>query len=180
MKNKIVLLCLIILIVCFSGLAFYFWYHYFLDLGSDGKLSGLNGSKEAIVLTDENKVYATYEEGVDIPINVESYKFKVQNIGVKTARYNLLFVEVSPSQVKDGCTNKTLLKKEELNYQLLLGEKIISQGKLTELQNNILDSRNINIDTSNSYELKVWLNSTSSDNEGKHYHYKVDIEVSEK
>lgn len=177
MKNKLIGFCLIVIVTCFCILSFFFWYRYFLDLGSDGKLSGLNGTSESIILTDENKVYATYEEGFDEPVNIESYKFKIQNIGIKTSRYNLLFVEVSPSQVKDGCTNKTLLRKDELSYQLILSDKVISQGRLTELQNNILDSRNISADSSNNYELKVWLNSNSSDNEGKHYHYKVDIEV---
>ena len=179
MKNKIVLICLIVLIVFFSVFSFYFWYHYFLDLGSDGKLSGFDNVNSSLKLIDENKIYVTYEEGIEEPINVNGYKFRVENRGIKTTRYNLIFEEIAPEKVNDGCSNKTLLKAEELNYQLILNGDVISQGRLNKISNDILDSRNINIDVTNSYELKVWLNSTSDNNEGKHYHYKVDLKVAE-
>jgi len=179
MKNKIVVSLLIILIICFSTLAFYFWYNYFLKIGSDGKLSGLNKENGIITLIDENKVYATYEEGIEEPINVPGYKFRVENRGSKDARYNLIFTEISPSVVNDGCTNKTILRADELNYQLYNNDKVISQGRVDQIKDSILDYRNVNGNSSNSYELKVWLNSSSSNNEGKHYHYKVELKVHE-
>lgn len=179
MKNKIIAICLIILIVCFSGFAFYFWFNYFLNLGSDGKLAGTSTEKDLIVLIDENKLYSTYKEGIEEPINVDGYKFRIENRSSKSARYNLVFNEISPNQVNDGCTNKTLLKRDELNYQLLFNNEVISQGRLNQLQNDILDIRNINGDSKNSYELKVWLNSSSENNDGKHFHYKVELKVIE-
>ena len=44
-----------------------------------------------------------------------------------------------------------------------------------KLQDNILDSRVLGSDGSNNYELKVWLNGNSDNNEGKHFHYKIDF-----
>ena len=177
MKNKIVVGCLIVLIIFFSILAFYFWYNYFLKLGSDGNLSGLNQENEIIKLIDENKVYATYKEGIEEPINVEGYKFRIENRSNNNVRYNLTFVEVSPNQVNDGCSKKTLLKADELNYQLIHNEQIISQGKVSQISDKVFEERNINGKSSNSYELKVWLNSSSDNNEGKHFHYKVELKA---
>lgn len=177
MKNKIVVALLIILIICFSCFAFYFWYNYFLRLGSDGKLSGINKENDIVALIDENKIYATYKEGIEEPINVPGYKFRVENRGIQDARYDLIFTEISPSVVNDGCSNKTILRADELNYQLYYNNEVISQGRVDQIKDNILDSRNIIGNDKNNYELKVWLNSSSSNNEGKHYHYKVVLKV---
>ena len=97
--------------------------------------------------------------------------------GIVDKRYSLELIEISPTQVNDGCTNKTLLRKDELNYQLLYDGKSISKGRLSQIQNGILDERNIDSNKINDYELKIWLNSSSEDNEGKHFHYKVDLKV---
>ncbi len=176
MKNKVIVPILILFIILFSVISFYFWYHYFLRLGSDGNLSGLDKGN-SIVLKDKNKIYATYEEGIEEPINVEGYKFTIENNGPMDARYDLIFVEVPPIQINDGCTNKTLLKPQELNYQLILNNEVINDGRLDQIENKIIDSRKIDGKGTNDYELKVWLNSSSTDNEGKHYHYKVELKV---
>lgn len=179
MKNKVVVALLIIFIICFSFFAFIFWYNYFLRLGSDGKLSGIDKENEIVSLIDENKIYAIFDEGMEEPINVDGYKFRVENKSSKEVRYNLIFKEIDPNVVNDGCTNKTVLKDDELNYQLFYRNNVISQGRVNQISNSILDSRIISGNDQNSYELKVWLNSNSDNNEGKHYHYKVELKVQE-
>ena len=81
--------------------------------------------------------------------------------------------------MNDGCSTKTILRANELNYQLYHNNQVISQGRVNQIADSILDSRIVNGNNSNNYELKVWLNSSSNDNEGKHYHYKVDLKVQE-
>lgn len=179
MKNKVVVALLIILIICFSAIAFYFWYNYFLKLGSDGKLNGMNNSNDIVALIDENKIYITFKDGSEIPVDVEGYKFRIQNNSSKQVRYDLIFEEIAPSVVNDGCTNKTVLRSDELNYQLYYNNEVISKGRVDQISNKVLESRNVIGNSSNSYELKVWLNSSSSNNEGKHYHYKVSLKVHE-
>ena len=60
-KNKVVVIVMFLFIVIFGVVATYFWYHYFLDLGSDGSLTDSNLVKDKVILIDENKVYATYK-----------------------------------------------------------------------------------------------------------------------
>lgn len=176
-NNKGLIVILIVFIVCFVFLAAYLWYHFFLKLGLDGLLNGANGSNGALVLKAENSVYATYEEGEKEEINIQAYKFKVQNRGIKSARYNLIFTEISPKEANDGCTEVAVLKKDQLKYQLLFNDNVISEGKLNNLENNLLDSRVINPDKTNNYQLKVWLDEEATGNQGKHFHYKVDLQV---
>lgn len=180
MKNRINVIIMIVLIVCFCTISFYFWFDYFTKIGTKGNLSSANNQNNTLVFIDENKIYAEFEEGIEEPIDVEGYKFKIENKGFKEARYELLFTEILPSQVKDGCTNKTTLRADELNYQLSLENKVISQGRVDQIAGKTLDLRTIDSYKSYNYVLKVWLNSSSENNEGKHYHYNVDLKVVER
>ena len=179
MKNKITVTLLIVFIIIFSIVAFYFWYNYFLKFGSDGNLDGFNNKQNVVTIVDENKIYSIYEEGTEEPINVEGYKFRVENHSSENVRYSLIFTEIAPNLVNDGCSNKTILRPNELNYQLYYEDKVISQGNVAQINDNILDLRNIKGNDLHRYELKVWLNTSSSNNDGKHYHYKVELKVIE-
>lgn len=180
MKNQINVIVMIIFIVCFCTLSFYFWFNYFTNLGINGDLTGVNNKNSTLVFTDEDKIYASFKEGIEEPIDVEGYKFKIENKGNKEVRYELMFIEILPSQVNDGCNNKTTLRADELNYQLSLEGKVISQGRVDQIAGKTLDLRTIDGFKNYNYVLKVWLNSSSENNEGKHYHYNVDLKVSDK
>lgn len=180
MKNRINVIVMIIFIVCFCTLAFYFWFNYFINLGTNGRLSGVNTQNSTLVFTDENKIYASFKEGIEEPIDVDGYNFKIENKGNKEVRYELMFTEILPIQVNDGCSNKTTLRADELNYQLSLENKVISQGRVDQIAGKTLDLRTIDGLKTYNYTLKVWLNSSSENNEGKHYHYNVDLRVDKK
>jgi len=158
--------------IVFIAFSTYFWYKFFLDLGSDGKL--VNGANASIYMTEENNVHTIYSEDMD---KVEGYKFNVQNRGISSANYNLLIKELSPEEVKDGCNSSKIIDNNKLNFELYNNGVKVNSGVLGRLQNNVLDSRAIMIDETNRYELCVWLNSDADDLEGMHYHYKVELEV---
>lgn len=177
MKKKVLLAIGLIVLIVVIAVASYFWYIFFLDLGSDGTLSNKNKTPSSLILVDENKIYATFREGIEVLDDAPGYKFKVINNGVKTSKYRLKIIEIEPNKINDGCTPSTILKTSDLNYQLYLNNQIIKEGKLSELDNAYLDEQELNIDLTNNYELRIWVNSTATEFEGKHYHYKVDIEV---
>ena len=179
MKKKLLLILGGIFIVLFVLVASYFWYLYFLDLGSDGTLGKKDKNLSSLTLVDQNKLYATYTEGMEIYDNAPGYRFQVINSGLRTAKYRLQLVEIEPSKINDGCTPSSLLKQNELNYQLYFNNQIIKEGNLADLEGDIIDEQEISIDVTNNYELKIWVNSSATNYEGKHYHYKVDIEVVE-
>lgn len=177
MKKKSILYGALLILIIFIASATFYWFKYFLDLGSNGTLT--NNAKGTLVLSDENKVYSIYDEDVSHIGDTAGYKFKVENRGVSTERYRLLLKEVSPSKIKDGCTKNTLLKASELHYQLYLNKVLYKEGELDEVSNGVLEERLINIDITDSYELKVWVNDDATNTEGKHYHYEIKLEVVE-
>lgn len=178
MKNRGCVILLILFIVIFSTVGFYFWFNYFLKLAGDGKLSGFNKNNNFIVMVEENNIHVEYEEGSDYPTLEDGYKFHIENRGKVSANYRLIFKELEPSQVNDGCSITNYLNADELNYQLLFNGQIIGEGVVSQIKNQVFDIRDIQF-TNNNYELKVWLNTSSENNEGKHYHYKVELEVVE-
>lgn len=174
MKKKAMLNIALVIMIIFVCVSSYFWYKFFLDLGSDGSLIGAGGNRASLVLVAKNQVHTTYDEDDK---NIEGYKFSVQNKGVSTAKYRLVLVELDPREVNDGCTESTMIDAKYLQFELYYNDKVMENGILTELNNGVLVEKNINIDTSDNYELKVWLSNSADDLEGKHYHYKVELEV---
>lgn len=176
MKKKTMLIIGGIVMIIFIAIASYLWYLYFLDLGTDGKYGRVKKDNSGIVLMDENKIYAVFSSATDYNPSAPGYKFKVINNSVSSADYKLKIVEIKPSQINDGCSEATLLKDSELNYTLLLNGQVLKEGTLGDL-NKVLDTNTITIDSTNSYELKMWINDSAKDFNGNHYHYKVEIEV---
>lgn len=177
MKKKLLLYVALLILIVFIGSSTYFWFKYFLDLGSNGTLT--NNHRGTLVLSDKNKVYSIYDEDIKDINDIAGYKFNIENRGVSTEKYRLLLKEISPNKVKDGCNKNTLLKASELHYQLYLNKVLYKEGNLDEVANGILEERLINIDITDSYELKVWVNDDVTNSEGKHYHYEIKLEVIE-
>ena len=173
MKKSRLLVGLFLMLV-FILIASFLWFRYFLDLGSDGTLINGSNTINGLKIEDENKVYETFKEGVSNGDDVVAYRFKIV-CSNQSNKYSIKIVEVSPNKVHDGCSDATLLKREELNYSLKLNGELIQEGRLDTLLDDTLDTRSINIDTTNNYELKIWINEEAKDFNGKHYHYKVEL-----
>ena len=61
--------------------------------------------------------------------------------------------------------------------QLSLNGKVIKTGMLSEIDNNILDTRNISGNTTNSYQLRVYVSEKAQDTNWQNKYYHFDIEV---
>ena len=159
-----------ILLFIFVVVTVFFWYKlfYYGDLGKVNTLQIQKETDQAIL--NENLFPMTKEESTI----VANYKFSIKNVNDFKSHYEVVFQE------KNKNTSKSLSKKQ-LDYQLLLNGKIIKEGNLSKLKNNILDERYIMANDTNKYELKVFIanNAENSDWQNKQYSYTVNINVKE-
>ncbi len=174
-KSKIMLAIATVVLLVFIALATKFWFTYFLDLNSNGSLS-LKGTSygslelKTVKLMDENQRYITSLDDV-----TSGYEFTVNNYKTSTTKYSLYLEDIPYYVVDDGCTNAMTLKRSELDYALYLNGELLVTDSLSSIKNNLLDSRSINIDVTNNYVLKIWINKDAQDTDNKHYHYRVNL-----
>lgn len=175
-KSKRTLILLIVFSIIVIVVLTYFWFYYFLDIGSDGTLGKVQRSNSAIVILDDNKVYATYTK--ESSHKMPAYSFKVENNGLNTKRYRVKINDIAPKVINDGCTEKTFFARKELYYELYRGGNLISEGNLSSIKNSILDEHYVQIDETIKYQLVVKVDdSVPEESFGKHYHYKLELEV---
>ena len=177
MKNKSVFSVAIISLVFFIGIASYLWYLYFHEY--EGKLMDENCkpefSREVELL---NTGSTSYNEAKvdDTDSSIPTYYFSVKNNSSNNFNYVILFEN---SEVNDGCTAATRLKRSELEYELRLDNKIIKTASLDTLTDNILDTNIIKVNSVNDYSLKIKLKSDAVDYQNKHFHYLINIKEKE-
>lgn len=126
-----------------------------------------------IVLSDEGKINLSEQSPIDNSqvSTVKPYKFTVKNNGKTKATYQLLIEDY----VTDS--NTKLLSRKYLNYSLTLNNNLIQTENLANVKNNILDTRTLEPNTENIYELKIWLTGDINSTEwmGKTYNYNVTV-----
>lgn len=177
MKNKVLLICGSLLLLLFIVLGTYTWYLFFLRTTGEYSIVTGEGTKSGdIVLIDNgNSIYETDASDVsDEDVNnVLPYKFKIINQGNDLQEYTLYLEDLPVNSINDGCTNQTLLKREQLKYQLIVNSKVIKEDYLSNIKDNILDTRSVNGKDANAYELRIYIHDEAEDWYGKHYHYRV-------
>ncbi len=178
MKNKFLVILAGILLVIILIIGTYAWYLFFLR-GSANYSINYNSKylqSGSLLFKDYgNSVYDANAESIkdDVVSNVPAYAFDVINTGKNNEKYNLYIEDLPVNSIHDGCTEATLLERNQLKYQLKLNGEIIKDDYLSNIADNILDTRNLAGDKTNSYELRIYIHDKASDWTGKHYHYKV-------
>ena len=177
MKNKVLLICGSLLLLLFIVLGTYTWYLFFLRTTGEYSIVTGEGTRSGdIALIDNgNNAYETDASDVsDEDVNnVLPYKFKIINQGNDLQEYTLYLEDLPVNSINDGCTNQTLLKREQLKYQLIVNSKVIKEDYLSNIKDNILDTRSVNGKDANAYELRIYIHDEAEDWYGKHYHYRV-------
>ena len=171
LKNKIVFKIGFISIIIFILLATYLWYLYFREY--EGEVLAQNVRLELI-----NKGRINYINAIpnDDEENIPTYYFRVKNSVDVPIEYEILIKDVSASEVGDGCSDATLFKREELKYELKRDNKVIASGKLSDLNNDVLDRTKMDGKMINDYSLRVWLNEeVLTTSLSKHYHYVINL-----
>ncbi len=177
MKNKGLLVLAGLILVVFIAIGTYNWYTFFSRASENYGNSSPNGESETVVLKDTENVYDVdaVKIGEEDISKVTPYVFEIENAHNKKHNYTLLIEDIPLNLVDDGCTEETLLKRQQLEYQLKLNDKVIKQDYLSNITNNILDERTIDSNTINKYELRVFIHQEAEEWTGKHYHYKVTL-----
>lgn len=181
MKNKVLLIIACIVLFFFLVIGTYMWYMYFLRISGASVNNQANNTEiksgDLVFIDDGNGVHDLNAKSIeDNQIdNVKSYDFQVENSKKSISKYALYIEDLPANSVNDGCSEDTLLKRNQLKYQLSLNGKVIKEDYMSNIKDNILDTRDINGKTTNKYSLKVYIHDGALEWFGKHYHYKVSL-----
>lgn len=138
--------------------------------------------RDKVAITNLTIALKDKGKGVDVeslvPMNdrdakdVPAYSFDIMNNGDTNGRYEVL-IEDGIKRDRDGYQVYDLLSRDQLRYELILNGKVIAKDSLSKVKNNILDTRVIGANKTNSYSLRIWIPFDAEDWQNKTYHYKV-------
>lgn len=180
MKKVVMLFLAGIALFAFIFATSMLWYRFFYN--NDTSTSS-NVSNVTIQLDDENNVI---DENGLIPLDDDTartltpYEFRVNNNSENDYTYNVLLED---SIISDDVTyrSKELLSRSQLRYQLTLNGEVIKTGNLSDIKNNILDTRVISASKTNNYQLRIYLAESSQNTnwQNKYYHFDVKVQTEE-
>ncbi len=178
MKKVILLMLAGVALFAFIFSASILWYRFFYanpDVNSVGSVN--------IKLNNDNN---TINEGDFIPLDDETakgvtpYEFGVENNNDNDTSYVVLLED---SIISDDATysSKELLSRNQLKYYLSLNGQIIKSGYLSDIKNNVLDTRVISASQVNQYQLRIYVpeNVQNTAWQNKYYHFDVKVEMKE-
>lgn len=179
MKKVVMLFLAGIALFAFIFATSMLWYRFFYTNPTGNN----NVSSVTIQLDDDNNVID--EEGL-IPLDDDTartlapYEFRILNTSDNDYIYDILLED---SIISDDATysSKELLSRSQLRYQLTLNGDVIKTGNLSDIKNNILDTRVISASKTNNYQLRIYLAETAFDTnwQNKYYHFDVRVQTEE-
>lgn len=176
MKKIVLLLLAGVALFAFIFTISILWYRFFYnDLDASNSVSSVN-----VQLGDNNVI----DESGLIPLDDETaktitpYEFRVENNSTNDTTYNVLLEDTVISD-DANYTNKELLSRNQLRYQLSLNGNVIKVGNLNEIENNILDTRNIASSQVNNYQLRIYVGESfqNTDWQNKYYHFNINVQM---
>ena len=156
MKRKILIIILSILLCVVSGVL-----GYFVTLKFDMARKG--GNVDLKVTFDDTETYvipSIKKMSKEEALKEWPYKITVNNSGTAKGLYQILIEDVSES-----------IKRDSLDYALYLDEKVVSEGHLSDIKDNLLYTYEINANTTQKYDVYIW--STIDQEEKSTYEYKL-------
>lgn len=158
----------IILVVSIFLISFYSWDYFNRNRKPKVDLNNLE-----IILSDEGSVNLKEQTPVDDTSGkaITPYLFKVVNKSNVKAKYQLLIEDY----VSDSTTE--LLSRNYLKYELKQDGILIKSGKLSEINNNIIDTNSISSQEEKKYELRIWVDESANATDwvGKSYNYNIKV-----
>ena len=155
---RIGFVCVLIFIV----IASYLWYLYFHNY--EGEMLGKNIALEFINSGHIDYVNAQVNDPEEI---IPTYYFRVKNNIDKVFKYE--------KKIKKDTKLPSTFSEDELMYELKLDNRVIKNGLLSSIQNNVLDANTISGNKINDYSLRIWLADNAIDDANKSYHYVVNF-----
>ena len=154
-KDKIKIILGIIILVIFNWFLSIFFYKFF--------------SKNSVIVSNLEIAYSDTGDGLITNGNVKTfsaatpYVFQVKNNGQVDGKYKVV--------INDDV--KSNIDRKNLRYQLTLNNNVIKTGEMSEIENNILDTRMIEANQTNYYTLKVIIKDNVNTNGDYKYSLKV-------
>lgn len=178
MKKRVLLILAGVALFAFIVSMSFVWYTFFYRDTFNGNIS----SVEISISNDNN----TISEGNSIPLSKEEasklkpYEFKVVNKKNNLEYYRVIIEDAIISD-DVNYTNKDLLDRSQLEYKLMLNGKEIKSGMLSNIKNNILDTRSLEANMSNHYQLWVYVSEKAQNTawQNKYYHFTVKVRMEE-
>lgn len=176
MKKIVLLLLAGVALFAFIFTTSILWYRFFYnDSDASNSVSSVN-----VQLGDNNVI----DESGLIPLDDETaktitpYEFRVENNSTNDTTYNVLLEDTVISD-DANYTNKELLSRNQLRYQLSLNGNVIKVGNLNEIENNVLDTRNIASSQVNNYQLRIYVGESfqNTDWQNKYYHFNINVQM---
>lgn len=177
MKKKLLLVMAGVALFVFIFATSILWYNFFYnDTSSNAFVSSLRieMDDDHNILNEDNLIPLDEETAK----NLKSYDFTVNNTSNVSTTYNVI-IEDSVISDDENFTNKSLLSRNQLEYQLALNGKVIKKGLLSDIKNNLLDTRNIEENKSNNYQLRIYVSekAQNTDWQNKYYHFNIKIQT---
>ena len=129
------------------------------------KLYKYNGNAEIKVVFDDTKTYQipnVLKSDKEKALTTWPYMFTVTNDGNRKGLYQIIIKDVETSTIS----------RHKLNYLLVLDDKEIKEGSLSNLENDILYTYEIKKDTSQRYKIYIWSESEET-KEDDIYEYQI-------
>lgn len=130
---------------------------------------------EIIVDDGGNKVNLDKQvpQNETVTSDIESYHFTIRNKSDNDVKYQLLIEDF----VDDKNETQSILSRKYLKYELSLNNEVIKTDMLSNVKNNIIDTREVSSRSSNQYSLKVWVVGNLNDNYWMDKYYSYNIAV---
>ena len=154
---KKVMITIILCIICGIG-------SYFGTLFLDNLRKGGNVSMK--VTFDDTKSYvipSVKKMTKDEALKEWPYMMDVHNEGNAKGLYQIIIKEKEKSNIQ----------KDVLSYTLFLDDKEVSEGKVSDIKNNVLYTYEIDGGKKQRYKLYIWVNDDIDDSEEKVYEYEL-------
>lgn len=178
MKKNFLLILGGIILFFFILITSFLWYRLFYGVSNESAVSVLqvNLNKESGAIESNN---ATPIESEKVQ-SLTPYVFSVNNTGTTKTIYKIILEEPAISD-DISYQSQNLLSRSQLAYQLVLNDKVIKTGMLSDIQNNILDQRSVDPNMINRYELRVYISESAANTQwqNKYYYYQVTIQTEE-
>ena len=179
MKTKILLIMAGFALFVFILTTSMLWFNFFYDEPDVNTISSIQ-----VQLSDTNNVI---NEANLIPLDEETakyltpYEFRVSNQSDAATTYNVLLEDAIISD-DINYSSKELLSRNQLEYQLSLNGRVIKHGMLSDIKNNILDTRNIGTNQENYYQLRIYVSEKAQTSawQNKYYHFNIRVQMEDK
>lgn len=172
MKQKLLLILAGIALFFFILAVTFIWYRIFYE--ELGTSENKNDIANLQIQLEDNGNLVMMNDAVPVEADSPSiipYYFSIKNIGDNDSIYKIYLDDVLEN------TPSTLLPTQ-LEYSLSLNNIEIKSGFVSDIEDNLLDTRDIASEGVNDYILKIWISADafSTEWQGKTYNYQIRVE----